>query len=98
MYGFQYNLLKRFFSDVAMNELSTESLKQYLIDDSGHLKPFSLGHRIRFIKSIFKLALVEWHISLILAVKLIEIQLDKILLNILTKYEIDYILEICLNP
>lgn len=49
MYGFQYNLLKRFFSDVTINGFTTEDLKQYLIDDGGHLKPSSLGHRIRFI-------------------------------------------------
>lgn len=54
MYGFQYNLLKRFFSDVKMKEFTTENLKQYLIDDGEHLKPSSLGHRIRFIKSLFK--------------------------------------------
>lgn len=37
-----------------MNELITEKLKQYLIEACGHLKPSSVGHRIRFIKSLFK--------------------------------------------
>src|SRR5699024_2908706 len=62
MYGFQYNLVNRFFGDVTMNEFSTESLKQYLIDDGGHLKPSSLGHRIRFIKSLFKWAHEEGYV------------------------------------
>lgn len=53
MYGFQYNLLKRFFGDVTIDGFTTENLKQYLIDDGGHLKPSSLGQRIRFIKSTF---------------------------------------------
>src|SRR5699024_684245 len=70
MYGFQYNLLKRFFSDVTINGFTTENLKQYLIEDGGHLKPSSLGHRIRFIKSLFKWAHEEGHISKNQAAKL----------------------------
>src|SRR5690625_730954 len=72
MYGFQYNLLKRYFSDISINELSTESLKQYLIDDGRHLKPSSLGHRIRFIKSLFKWAHEDGYILKNPAVKLKE--------------------------
>jgi len=53
MYGFQYKLLKRFFGDLRISEFTTEKLKQYLVEAGGHLKPSSLGHRIRFIKSLF---------------------------------------------
>lgn len=38
MYGFQYNLVNRYFGDVTMNEFSTESLKQYLIDNGAPLE------------------------------------------------------------
>ncbi|SDJ32836.1 hypothetical protein [Natribacillus halophilus] len=54
MYGFQCDLLRRYFGDTLMGDLTTENLKQYLIEAGGHLKPSSLGHRVRFIKSFFK--------------------------------------------
>src|SRR5699024_12086287 len=54
MYSFQYKLLKRYLGDIKIDEFTTEKLKQYLIESGGHLKPSSLGHRIRFIKSLFK--------------------------------------------
>lgn len=98
MYGFQYNLLKRFFSDVAMKELSTESLKQYLIDDGGHLKPSSLGHRIRFIKSLFKWAHEEGHISKNPAAKLKEPKLGQRIPKFLSKHEIEHLREGCHTP
>ncbi len=53
-YCFQYNLLLRFFGDVVMNEFSTEKLIEYLIQSGDHLKPSSLGHRVRCVKSLFR--------------------------------------------
>lgn len=51
-YCFQYNLLLRFFGDIDMNGFSTEKLKEYLLQSGNHLKPSSLGHRIRCVKSL----------------------------------------------
>src|SRR5699024_5579235 len=98
MYGFQYNLLKRFFSDVTMNKLSTENLKQYLIDEGGHLKPPSLGHQIRFIKSLFKWAHEEGHIFKNPAAKLKESKLGNRIPKFLSKHEIEYLREGCHTP
>src|SRR5699024_10303001 len=98
MYGFQYNLLKRFFSDVTMNEFSTENLKQYLMDDVGHLKPSSFGHRIRFIKSLFKWAHEEGHILKNPAAKLKEPKLGKRIPKFLSKHEIEHLREGCHTP
>src|SRR5690625_3409837 len=98
MYGFQYNLLKRFFSDIAMNEFSTESLKQYLIDDGKHLKPSSLGHRIRFIKSLFKWTHEEGYILKNPAAKLKEPKLGKRIPKFLSKHEIELLREECHTP
>jgi integrase/recombinase XerD len=47
-YCFQYNLLLRFV-DIDMSEITTEKLKEYLIQVGDHLKPSSLGHRVRCI-------------------------------------------------
>lgn len=46
-YCFQYNLLLRFFGDMDINELTTEKLKEYLVQEGNHLKRSSLGHRVR---------------------------------------------------
>src|SRR5699024_421495 len=98
MYGFQYNLLKRFFSDVTINGFTTENLKQYLIEDGGHLKPSSLGHRIRFIKSLFKWAHEEGHISKNPAAKLKEPKLGQRIPKFLSKLEIEHLREECHTP
>src|SRR4051794_13804457 len=45
-YCFQYNLLLRFFDDIDMSQITTEKLKEYLIQVGDHLKPSSLGHII----------------------------------------------------
>src|SRR5699024_2121801 len=98
MYGFQFNLLKRFFSDVKVKEITTENLKQYLIDDGEHLKPSSLGHRIRFIKSLFKWTYEEGHISKNPAVKLKEPKLGQRIPKFLSKHEIEHLREGCHTP
>src|SRR5699024_5599696 len=98
MYGFQYNLLKRFFSDVTINGFTTENLKQYLIDDGGHLKPSSWGHRIRFIKSLLKWAHEEGHISKNPAAKLKEPKLGQRIPKFLSKLEIEHLRERCHTP
>ena len=37
-----------------MSEITTEKLKEYLTQVGDYLKPSSLGHRVRCIKSLFK--------------------------------------------
>ncbi|TWD94528.1 phage integrase family protein with SAM-like domain [Neobacillus bataviensis] len=53
-YRLQSKLLIQFFNDVNIESLTTDHLKGYLAKSSEHLKPSSLAHRIRFIKSIFR--------------------------------------------
>src|SRR5699024_8255009 len=98
MYGFQYNLLKRFFTNIKMKGFTTENLKQFLIVEGGHLKPSSLGHRVRFIKSLFKWAHEEGHILKNPAAKLKEPKLEQRIPKFLSKYEIAYLLEGCYTP
>ncbi|MFJ8235523.1 phage integrase SAM-like domain-containing protein [Ureibacillus sp. NPDC094379] len=61
-YRFQYNLLLRFFGDIDMNTFTTEKLKEYLIKSGVHLKPSSLSHRIRCVKSLFRWSHEEGYI------------------------------------
>ncbi|OIJ21288.1 hypothetical protein BKP45_00450 [Anaerobacillus alkalidiazotrophicus] len=44
----------RYLGDVQVKEITTENLKHYLSDDGEKLKPASLYHRVRFIKSWFR--------------------------------------------
>src|SRR5690625_3139317 len=98
MYGFQYNLLKRFFSDVTINGFTSENLKQYLINDGGQLKTYSLVHRISFSKSLFKWAHEEGHISKNPSAKLIEPKLGQRIPKFLSKLEIEHLREGCHTP
>ncbi len=60
-----------------MNELTTEKLKEYLIQAGEQLKPSSLGHRVRCIKSLFKWTHDEGFIPKKPAAKLKEPKLAK---------------------
>lgn len=52
-------------------------LKEYLVKQSERLKPSSLGHRIRFIRSLFRYAFEEGYVPRNPALKLKEPKADK---------------------
>jgi len=94
-YSFQYNLLLRFFGDIDMNGFSTEKLKEYLIQSGDHLKPSSLGHRIRCVKSLFRWSHEEGYILKNPAAKLKEPKLGKRIPKFLSELEIEHLREAC---
>jgi len=94
-YCFQYNLLLRFFGDIDLNEFSTEKLKEYLIQSGDHLKPSSLGHRIRCVKSLFRWSHEEGYILKNPAAKLKEPKLGKRIPKFLSELEIEHLREAC---
>jgi integrase/recombinase XerD len=61
-YRLQSILLIRYFDDVIIESITTTKLKEYLAQSSENLKPSSLAHRIRFIKSPFRWSHEEGHI------------------------------------
>lgn len=95
IYGYQFNLLMRYFDDFEMNEMTTDQLKEYLIHTGGHLKPSSLGHRIRFIRSLFKWTHEEGYIPKNPSSKLKEPKVGKRLPKFLSKREIEHLREAC---
>jgi len=97
-YCFQFNLLLRFFGDIDMSQFSTEKLKGYLIQAGDHLKPSSLGHRVRCIKSLFKWSHDEGFIHKKPAAKLKEPKLGKRIPKFLSELEIEYLREACQTP
>lgn len=95
MYGFQYGLLQRYFGDVYMEDITTDDLKRYLMEAGGHLKPSSLGHRIRFVRSLYKWTHEEGFIPKNPAAKLKEPKPGKRVPKFLSKHEIEHLREAC---
>lgn len=54
-YKLQVLLVIRYFEDVKLETINTTiKIKEYLAKSSENLKPSSLAHHIRFIKSLFR--------------------------------------------
>jgi site-specific recombinase XerD len=94
-YCFQYTLLLKHFGDISIKDFSTDELKSYLIHSGDHLKPASLGHRVRCIRSLFKWIHDEGHISYNPAAKLKEPKIGKRIPKFLTDLEIEHLREAC---
>ncbi|WP_100407692.1 tyrosine-type recombinase/integrase [Bacillus solitudinis] len=97
-YKLQSGLLIRFFNDVPIQSLSTNQLKEYLAESSEHLKPSSLSHRIRFMRSLFRWSHEEGHIPSNLAYKIKEPKVGKRIPKFLTEREIEHLREACKMP
>ena len=70
-----------------MSEMTTEKLKEYLIQVGDRLKPSSLGHRVPCIKSLLKWKHEEGYISKKPAAKLKEPKLGKRIPKFLSELE-----------
>ena len=55
-YHIQHSLLLRCIGDIDVRSITHDTLKSYLVDTTRHLKAASIGHRVRFLKSIFRYA------------------------------------------
>lgn len=97
-YQLQVNLLIRHFEDVEIDLLSTEKLKDYLSKSSKTLKPSSLAHRVRSMKSLFRWSHEEGYISKNPAFKIKEPKVGKRIPKFLTEREIEHLREVCLTP
>ena len=56
-------LLIGYFKDLEIELLDSNQLKEYLAISCKHLKPASLAHRIRFLKSFFRWSYEEGYLS-----------------------------------
>jgi integrase/recombinase XerD len=94
-YRFQATLLIRHVGDRKLETLTTDQLKEYLAKSSEHLKPSSLAHRIRFMKSLLRWAHEEGHIPKNPASKIKEPKVGKRIPKFLTEREIEHLREAC---
>jgi site-specific recombinase XerD len=76
-YNLQLKILLREIGDLEIEEISLNLLKEYLSKQSERLKPSSLGHRIRFVRSLFRFAFEEGHLPRNPSLKLREPKMDK---------------------
>jgi len=76
-YSLQFKVLTRDIGNLNIGEVTLDLLKEYLAKQSGRLKPSSLGHRIRFIRSLFRFAFEEGYIVKNPIAKLREPKLEK---------------------
>ena len=97
-YQLQLNLLIRHFGDVEIDLLTTERLKDYLSKSSKSLKPSSLAHRVRSMKSLFRWSHEEGYINKNPAAKIKEPKVGKRIPKFLTDREIELLREACFTP
>jgi integrase/recombinase XerD len=97
-YKLQALLVLRYFKDVKLETITTIQLKEYLAKSSENLKPSSMAHRIRFIKSLFRWSHEEGYISKNPAAKLKEPKVGKRIPKFLTEREIEHLREACNSP
>ncbi|KGX83130.1 tyrosine-type recombinase/integrase [Pontibacillus marinus] len=94
-YCYQYNTLLSHFGNVDVNTLTTEQLKNYLVEEGEHLKPSSMGHRVRCLRSLFKWTYEEGFIQMDPATKLKEPKIGKRIPKFLSEFEIEHLREAC---
>ncbi|MEC0128497.1 tyrosine-type recombinase/integrase [Paenibacillus pabuli] len=76
-YSLQHKMLMSELGDLAITEVTLTMLKEYLARQADRLKPSSLGHRIRFVRSLFRYAYEETYLTTNPSLKLREPKLDK---------------------
>ncbi|WP_088069993.1 tyrosine-type recombinase/integrase [Gottfriedia luciferensis] len=94
-YQIQSNLLIQHFGDITVDQITTDGLKQYLAKVGKTLKPASLAHRVRFIKSLFRWAHEEGNIERNPSSKLKEPKAGIRIPKFLTEKEIEHLREAC---
>mgnify|MGYP000737159690 CR=1 FL=1 len=96
-YRLQSTLLIRHLGDIDIQEVTFEQLKKYLASQE-HLKPASIGHRVRFLKSLFKWAHDEGFITANPASKLREPKMGTRLPKALSEEDVELLREACETP
>ncbi|MEN1970054.1 tyrosine-type recombinase/integrase [Lentibacillus sp. N15] len=97
-YRLQAKLLIEHIGNINMNTIATLQLKSYLAESSNNLKPSSLSHRLRFIRSLFRWSHEEGIIELNPASKIKEPKVGKRIPKFLTEREIEYLRDACFSP
>ncbi|USK50570.1 tyrosine-type recombinase/integrase [Bacillus sp. CMF12] len=95
VYKVQMSLLIKYFGDIKITDITTESIKLFLGEVAAELKASSLCHRIRFIKSLFKWAQEEKYVSINPVSTIKEPKPESRIPKFLTEEEIELLREAC---
>ncbi|WP_261808244.1 site-specific integrase [Paenibacillus sp. N3.4] len=96
-YALQLKMLVVGLGDLEISEVSLQLLKEYLAKQSERLKPSSLGHRIRFIRSLFRFAYEESYLTTNPSLKLREPKMDKRIPKFLIEEDVIHLKISCLS-
>ena len=97
-YKIQINLLIRHFGDIDIDTITNLDLKNYLIEKGSHLKPSSLGQRIRALRAFFRWATDEGYCERNPAAKLKEPREGSHIPKALTEEDTEMLRESCQTP
>lgn len=97
-YKIQLRLLYEFLNDPEITEVAYEDLKGYLYAQAAHLKPASLGHRVRFVRSFFRWAVDEGYTNKNPAARLQEPKTGSRIPKAMSEEDIETIREGCITP
>lgn len=97
-YEIQTNLLIRSIGDKNIEEIELFELKEYLLEVSERLKPSSVNHRIRFIRSLFSWAYNEGYIQRNVASRLRELKEAERIPKALSEENLEMLREGCQTP
>ncbi|WP_274483983.1 phage integrase SAM-like domain-containing protein [Paenibacillus polymyxa] len=62
-YALQHKMLMQELGNLDITEITLTMLKEYMAKQADRLKPSSLGHRIRFVRSLFRYAYEETYLT-----------------------------------
>jgi len=97
-YALQLKILVREIGDLEIEEISLNLLKEYLAKEYERLKPSSLGHRIRFVRSLFRFAFEEGQLPRNPSQKLREPKMDKRIPKFLIEEDVIHLKITCDSP
>lgn len=83
---------------IELTDNGSVTLKEYLAEQSERLKPSSLGHRIRFGRSLFRFAFEEGYVTRNPSLKLKEPKMDKRIPKFLIEEDVIHLKITCRSP
>jgi len=96
-YKIQTNLLAKHLGNPHIEDVTFEQLKAYLVSQT-HLKPSSLAHRVRYLKSLFHWAHDEGYLARNPASRLREPKLGSLVPKALSEENTELLREGCITP
>lgn len=96
-YALQLKMLVNELGDIHISDVTLLLLKEYLAKQSDRLKPSSLGHRIRFVRSLFRFAYEETYLTSNPSLKLREPKMDKRIPKFLIEEDVIHLKISCLS-